>query len=209
VNQAFARLDADEKRVMRLDTPGGKQDMACINQYGLFRLMASSRKPNAKAFQRWIYHEVLPSIQQTGRYELTPARFLANTERPTQVQNSRDVGALQSAYGGRGNAIRWYRKSSTQITGKSPKEWRALDKARHLPSRRYRRGREVVRELCKEGACAMSLADALVVKNVNETKVIAIGQESIRVFQLILEAGVIPAELHASPLDGIGDEKPL
>ena len=55
----------------------------------------------------------------------------------------------------------------------------------------------------------MSLADEIVVKNVNETKAIAIGQESIRVFQLILEAGVIPAELHASPLNGIGDEKPL
>ena len=55
----------------------------------------------------------------------------------------------------------------------------------------------------------MSLADELVVKDVNETQAIAIGQESIRVFQLIFEVGVIPAELHASPLDGIGDEKPL
>jgi hypothetical protein len=66
-----------------------------------------------------------------------------------------------------------------------------------------------VRELYKEGACAISLADELVVKNVNETQAIAIGQESIRVFQPILEAGVFPAELHASPLNGIGDEKPL
>ena len=39
-----------------------------INEPGLYRLIFKSRKPEAKKFQRWVYHEVLPSIRKTGAY---------------------------------------------------------------------------------------------------------------------------------------------
>jgi anti-repressor protein len=65
---ALSRLDEDEKGVVLTDTPGGKQQMLCVNEYGLYNLVLSSRKPEAKAFKRWITHEVLPSIRKHGAY---------------------------------------------------------------------------------------------------------------------------------------------
>lgn len=66
--QALTRLDDDEKGVISNDTPGGKQDMNIINEPGLYSLVLSSRKSEAKQFKRWITHEVLPAIRKTGRY---------------------------------------------------------------------------------------------------------------------------------------------
>lgn len=66
--QALARLDDDEKGVILNDTLGGKQEMATVSEAGLYALVLSSRKPEAKAFKRWITHEVLPVIRQHGAY---------------------------------------------------------------------------------------------------------------------------------------------
>jgi prophage antirepressor-like protein len=41
-----------------------------INEPGLYSLILRSRKPEAKAFKRWVTHEVLPSIRKTGGYEV-------------------------------------------------------------------------------------------------------------------------------------------
>lgn len=62
------RLDEDEKGVYSAQTPGGQQDMSIVNELGLYALVLSSRKPEAKAFKRWITHEVIPSIRKTGGY---------------------------------------------------------------------------------------------------------------------------------------------
>lgn len=70
---AMTRLDEDEKGVVSTDTPSGKQEMSIINEPGLYSLVLGSRKPEAKAFKRWITHEVLPSIRRTGAYSLAPA----------------------------------------------------------------------------------------------------------------------------------------
>lgn len=42
--------------------------MAIINEPGLYSLVLSSRKPEAKAFKRWITHEVIPAIRKHGAY---------------------------------------------------------------------------------------------------------------------------------------------
>jgi len=63
-------LDEDEKGIYLVNTPGGPQATLCINEPGLYRLIAKSHKPEAKNFQRWVYHEVLPAIRKTGRYSL-------------------------------------------------------------------------------------------------------------------------------------------
>lgn len=65
---AISRLDDDEKGVASTDTPGGKQDFATVSEAGLYSLVLSSRKPEAKAFKRWITHEVIPSIRKHGAY---------------------------------------------------------------------------------------------------------------------------------------------
>ena len=66
---AVARLDDDEKGVGSTDTLGGKQGMQIINEPGLYTLVLGSRKPEAKAFKRWVTHEVLPTIRKTGSYK--------------------------------------------------------------------------------------------------------------------------------------------
>lgn len=72
--QALTRLDEDEKGVISSDTPGGMQEMSIVNEPGLYSLVLGSRKPEAKAFKRWITHDVIPSIRKHGGY-LTPDKM--------------------------------------------------------------------------------------------------------------------------------------
>lgn len=65
---AHRRLDDDEKGVHSTHTPGGEQEAVVINESGLYSLVLSSRKAEAKAFKRWVTHEVLPSIRKKGGY---------------------------------------------------------------------------------------------------------------------------------------------
>lgn len=71
-SMAVSGLDEDEKGFSTVDTPGGPQQVGVVNEPGLYSLILRSRKPEAKAFKRWIMHEVLPSIRKTGAYG-TPA----------------------------------------------------------------------------------------------------------------------------------------
>lgn len=80
--QAMARLDDDEKGVISNDTLGGKQEMNAVNEPGLYSLVLGSRKKEAKAFKRWITHEVIPSIRRNGGYihgqnQMNPEELMA------------------------------------------------------------------------------------------------------------------------------------
>lgn len=67
--QALNRLDSDEKNSVILnDGTPGNPEKSTVNEYGLYTLVLSSRKPEAKQFKRWITHEVLPQIRKTGGY---------------------------------------------------------------------------------------------------------------------------------------------
>ena len=72
VRSSLALLDADERGVQTVDTPGGAQQMNCINEPGLYSLILRSRKPEARDFKRWVTHDVLPSIRRTGSYGTAP-----------------------------------------------------------------------------------------------------------------------------------------
>lgn len=61
-------VDDEDKGVVKCDTPGGRQDTAIINESGLYSLVLSSKLPEAKAFKRWITHEVIPAIRKHGAY---------------------------------------------------------------------------------------------------------------------------------------------
>lgn len=67
---ATARLDDDEKGVSIVRTSSGDQQMTIVNESGLYNLIFQSRKPEAKAFRKWVTSEVLPTLRKTGRYEL-------------------------------------------------------------------------------------------------------------------------------------------
>lgn len=65
---ALSRLDEDEKGVATTDTLGGSQAVGIINESGLYSLILTSRKPEAKRFKKWVTAEVLPAIRRTGQY---------------------------------------------------------------------------------------------------------------------------------------------
>ncbi|WP_163538271.1 phage antirepressor KilAC domain-containing protein [Gracilibacillus sp. YIM 98692] len=73
---ALSRLDGDEKGVSSIDTHGGYQKIGTVNEFGLYNLVLSSRKPEAKQFKRWVTHEVIPSIRKNGYYELEKPSYM-------------------------------------------------------------------------------------------------------------------------------------
>ncbi|MBO3463118.1 BRO family protein [Aetokthonos hydrillicola Thurmond2011] len=79
-------LDQDEKGIAIVNTPGGDQEMLVVNEPGLYRLIFKSRKPIARRFQRWVYHEVLPSIRKTGKYEIESQAITQPITQPTPPQ---------------------------------------------------------------------------------------------------------------------------
>lgn len=68
--QAVSRLDDDERDAVTLnDAMGRAQEVTTISESGLYSLVMSSRKAEAKQFKRWVTHEVLPAIRKTGAYQ--------------------------------------------------------------------------------------------------------------------------------------------
>ena len=65
--QAMSRLDEEERSIFNI----GRQGMSnIVNESGLYSLILTSRKPEAKAFKKWVTSEVLPSIRKQGKYEV-------------------------------------------------------------------------------------------------------------------------------------------
>jgi anti-repressor protein len=75
-SDAVRSLDDDEVALVPaalVTTDARPQDfLNLINEPGLYSLILRSRKPEAKAFKRWITHEVIPAIRRTGRYDADP-----------------------------------------------------------------------------------------------------------------------------------------
>jgi prophage antirepressor-like protein len=67
-SKAVDRLEEDETGTTTIRTTAGPREMLTVNESGLYSLIFTSRKPEAKRFRKWVTNEVLPAIQQTGRY---------------------------------------------------------------------------------------------------------------------------------------------
>ncbi len=66
---AVARLDDDERNTVALtDGTPGNPNMTIVSEPGLYALVLGSRKPEARAFKRWVTHEIIPAIRRTGGY---------------------------------------------------------------------------------------------------------------------------------------------
>ena len=75
---AVSRLDEDERAKFNLGRQG---DATIVNEPGLYTLVLGSRKPEAKAFKRWIIHEVIPAIRKHGVY-ITDEKLKLFAEHP-------------------------------------------------------------------------------------------------------------------------------
>lgn len=61
-------VDDEYKSMQIVQTKGGPQKLLCVAEPGVYDLVFKSSKPEARAFQDWVYGEVLPSIRKTGMY---------------------------------------------------------------------------------------------------------------------------------------------
>lgn len=98
-----AILDADEVRETNpnsIGVAGGRKPLV-VSEPGFYKLVMRSRKPEAKAFQRWVTHEVLPALRREGGYmvaradetpEETMARALLLAQGTMERQKRRIAG---------------------------------------------------------------------------------------------------------------------
>lgn len=69
-SDALNRLDSDERTLVSIEGASNGKPVNGVNEPGLYSLVLGSRKPEAKAFKRWITHEVIPAIRKTGGYHV-------------------------------------------------------------------------------------------------------------------------------------------
>ena len=98
------RLTKDVISNYPLETPGGIQQALFVNEDGLYDVILDSRKPQAKAFRKWITSEVLPAIRKTGGYivsnpEESPEDIMARALIVAQQTIERHRQQLQIAQG--------------------------------------------------------------------------------------------------------------
>ena len=98
--KATNRLDDDEKNTVTLsDGNRGNPNTTIVNEAGLYSLVLGSRKPEAKAFKRWITHEVLPTIRKTGGYvnsaEAFIEHYLPNADESTRTMFRSQLKAIE------------------------------------------------------------------------------------------------------------------
>ena len=104
-NRVTERLDDDELTRIKLVSGGQMREMYAVNEFGLYSVILRSDKPEARAFRRWVTHEVLPQIRKTGGYFpigeadsdmdiLSKAMLIANKTIATQKER---MGQLQTA----------------------------------------------------------------------------------------------------------------
>lgn len=71
-HQALGRLPDNERGGYEAPTPRGAQEMICVTEPGLFRLIFASAKPEAERLKNFVFHEVLPALRRTGAYTPEP-----------------------------------------------------------------------------------------------------------------------------------------
>jgi len=79
-HDALNRLPISMKATSVLPTQFGNKDMNIINEAGVYKLAFTSRKPEAEGFTDFVAGTILPTIRQTGQYQvkpMSPAELLA------------------------------------------------------------------------------------------------------------------------------------
>lgn len=87
-----------------IDSIGRRQQTYIISEPGLYRLVMKSRKPEAKEFQRWVTHEVLPSIRKhdgymAGQERMTPEQMALASMRWLQSKVDEQAKQLKAQEG--------------------------------------------------------------------------------------------------------------
>jgi prophage antirepressor-like protein len=89
-SKVCSRLDDDEKLLRTVCVSGQNREILFVNESGLYAIIMTSRKPEAKKFRKWVTNEVLPSIRKTGKYEVPNFVQPEPTQNQTAEQISRE-----------------------------------------------------------------------------------------------------------------------
>lgn len=65
-SMALSRLDEDERTLISIEGASNGLSVNAVNEPGMYSLILSSRKSEARAFKRWVTHEVIHSIVSHG-----------------------------------------------------------------------------------------------------------------------------------------------
>lgn len=81
-SRAIFNLNKDDITTSNvIDSLGRNQEVYFISEQGLYDLIFKSKKQEAKEFQKWVTHEVLPSIRKTGQYSIPKELSKISTEK--------------------------------------------------------------------------------------------------------------------------------
>ncbi|MBR0167318.1 MAG: hypothetical protein IJQ08_01460, partial [Synergistaceae bacterium] len=94
--QVVKVLDEDERinlQIMEKNSNGRGRpaNLLLVSEPGMYELVFRSRKPQAKAFSRWVRHEVLPAIRKNGTYIAPDIK--SNDTAAVQIQTKAGISA--------------------------------------------------------------------------------------------------------------------
>lgn len=80
--QAISGLDEEDLASRTVTSGGQNREMKLVNEPGLYQLVLKSRTPAARAFKKWITHELLPTLRKQGSYSLPGRATLEDVHMP-------------------------------------------------------------------------------------------------------------------------------
>jgi len=169
-------------------TPGGKQELAIINERAVYKLAFRSIKPEAEKFTDWVA-EVLQTIRKTGKYDINEEQLEKHFERPFQIQNSKAASGTIIHKVNVQACQNYHRRLLYELTGKTPSQLKAEAKRAGVPAKQRSSGKEVIRHRFPVFAPAVSLSDRLISKGCAEEGSIRAAKESVSLFKVLEEIG--------------------
>ena len=115
------RLEKDVLSKHPLLTEGGVQQASFVNEDGLYDVILDSRKPEAKAFHKWVTSEVLPSIRKDGGY------ILATAEDDEKAILAKAVGVYERTVQALQNRVAFEETRSKQLEEQAVERQAALE----------------------------------------------------------------------------------
>ncbi|WP_226895225.1 Bro-N domain-containing protein [Oceanobacillus oncorhynchi] len=218
--QALARLDEDEKAGVTLNDGSQNRKYQAVNEFGLYNLVLSSRKPEAKQFKRWVTHEVIPSIRKTGSYQseidtsqLSPElqmfnglyqslakQEVATKQLETRVDNISNIVSM--------NSDEW-RNTTDVVLKKIAAKWTGVEpyrSVRNLSYERFEKKAKCKLELRlnnrKERALAQGMSKSYINK-INKLDCISEDKRLVEIYIQVVKEMAIQFRVDVSDLKGV------
>ena len=135
----------DEKGVVKNHTltQGGEQQLKFVNEPNLYRVIFRSNKPEAKAFQDWVFNDVLPAIRQHGAYVQPAPPVPTRTREPISPAKYYELKSLVHDISG---CCHWHGKAHDAVWARIRKDCDA-DSVLRLPVESFDYARDLLKEI--------------------------------------------------------------